>query len=105
VVRVLCGQGLRDPGGYLIHQVIRLPGVQQARETAHLAAPRLLALLFNLLEPVIPHPRLPVRGGAGSCDDDVVAPILAAALRSREERKEGKEGGKEGVGVKNEGEW
>ena len=90
MVWVLRGQGLRDPGGNLIHQVIRLPGVQQAREAAHLAAPRLLALLLDLLEPVVAHPRLPVRGGAGSCDDDVESSVLAAALLGREQRKESK---------------
>jgi len=44
-------QGVDDGGGDLLHQVVRLPGVQQAREAPHVARPHGPTLLLCLLEP------------------------------------------------------
>jgi len=81
MVRVLRRQRLGHPGGDLIHQVVRLPRVQQAGEAAHVAVPRRLALLLNLLVPVVSHTGLPVYCGTGGGDDDMETPLVAAGLR------------------------
>mmetsp|Transcript_36561 Transcript_36561/g.92333 ORF Transcript_36561/g.92333 Transcript_36561/m.92333 type:complete len:208 (+) Transcript_36561:659-1282(+) len=57
-------QRVHHHGGDLVHQVVRLAAVQQAREAAHLAPALLLAPGLLLLIPVVVDARLPVHRGA-----------------------------------------
>ena len=69
-------------GGDLIHELIGLAGVQDAREAAHLAIhPELLfALRANLFVPVVVHARLPVHCASLCRYHHMVTPLATSHL-------------------------